>query len=73
MRVRETPIEINGELIEPPPIMYGPPRGSNNPDVLVSSWMAQQSQHLLIVLCNYIECALQSRGLERREPPVLEA
>ncbi|KAI0721640.1 Piwi domain-containing protein [Cerioporus squamosus] len=34
MRVRETPIEINGELIEPPPIMYGPPRGSNNPDVL---------------------------------------
>ncbi|RDX56915.1 Piwi-domain-containing protein [Lentinus brumalis] len=34
MRVHETPVEINGELIEPPPIMYGPSRGSNHPDVL---------------------------------------
>ncbi len=37
MRVHETPVEINGELIEPPPIMYGPSRGSNHPDVLVSA------------------------------------
>ncbi|RPD66004.1 Piwi-domain-containing protein [Lentinus tigrinus ALCF2SS1-6] len=35
MRVQERPIEINGELIEPPPIKYGPSRpGSNQPDIL---------------------------------------
>ena len=37
MRVHESPIEIHGEVITPPPIKYAPAPGSRKANLVVSN------------------------------------